>query len=417
MFVRLALPGVLMLAWIAQAAGQTVPPSTVSGAAGGWRATDRTDAAPASAVARPLGTGGNAVAPTTPSAAATSVPRRSIAKVIEGPPTLPTTHGQVWREYDISPYTLRVTSTNRPEQAIVDWILRETGYEAWHGEPLGVLSATNRTLRVYHTLEMQAVVADIVDRFVTTDAESFAFEVRVVALDLPNWRTRAQSLLRPVSVHTPGVQAWLLRKEDSAMLLSDLRRRSDYRELSRPQSMVNNGRSTGVLLTRGKPYIRDVVMRNDVWPGYEPQPAQIDEGFLLEFTPLLSLDRRIVDATLKCDIDQVEKLVPVVLDVPTAAAPRQRTQVDVPQIARCRFHERFRWPVDQVLLVNLGMVAMPIAQENPSLISGLPLPTLNNGPLRADVLVFLDARGDMTSVPHTNVRSSERQAQTYHGRY
>ena len=37
---------------------------------------------------------------------------------------------KVWREYDITPYTLRVTSTNRPEQAIIDWILRETGYEA-----------------------------------------------------------------------------------------------------------------------------------------------------------------------------------------------------------------------------------------------------------------------------------------------
>ncbi|MDZ7619313.1 MAG: hypothetical protein U1E05_20125, partial [Patescibacteria group bacterium] len=63
--------------------------------------------------------------------------------------TLPNEHGQVWREYDIAPYTVRVTSTQRPEQALVDWILRETGYEAWHGEPLGILSATPRTLRVY----------------------------------------------------------------------------------------------------------------------------------------------------------------------------------------------------------------------------------------------------------------------------
>jgi hypothetical protein len=417
MSVRYALPAILLAFGLALPAwSQTAPPATVSGTASGWRVGERTDAAPSAAVARPLGSGVG-VAPTTPAAAAASVPRRPIAKVIEGPGTLPNTHGQVWREYDISPYTLRVTSTNRPEQAIVDWILRETGYEAWHGDPLGVLSATSRTLRVYHTPDMQALVADIVDRFVSPDAESFAFEIRVVALDQPNWRTRAQSLLRPVTVHTPGVQAWLLRKEDSAMLLSELRRRSDYRELSRPQSVVNNGRSTGVLLTRGKPYIRDVVMRNDVWPGYEPQPAQIDEGFLLEFMPLLSLDRRVVDATLKCDIDQVEKLVPVLLDVPTTASPRQRTQIDVPQISRCRFHERFRWPVDQVLLVNLGMVAMPIAQENPSLIAGLPLPTINNSPTRADVLVFLDGRGDMTTVPRTNVRSSEREAHTYHGRY
>ena len=59
------------------------------------------------------------------------------ARVTKGPGTLPNDAGQEWREYDISPYTLRVTTTNRPEQAIVDWILRETGHEAWHGEPLG----------------------------------------------------------------------------------------------------------------------------------------------------------------------------------------------------------------------------------------------------------------------------------------
>ena len=45
-------------------------------------------------------------------------------------------------DYDITPYTLRVTGTNQPEQAIVDWILRETGYETWHSEPLGLLCAT-----------------------------------------------------------------------------------------------------------------------------------------------------------------------------------------------------------------------------------------------------------------------------------
>jgi hypothetical protein len=63
--------------------------------------------------------------------------RQTIARVTKGSGALPNNFGQVWREYDISPYTLRVTTTNRPEQAIVDWILRETGYEAWHSEPLG----------------------------------------------------------------------------------------------------------------------------------------------------------------------------------------------------------------------------------------------------------------------------------------
>ena len=93
---------------------------------------------------------------------------------------LPNQQGQVWREYDISPYTARVTTTKRPEQAIVDWILRETGYEVWHSEPLGILSATPRTLRVYHTPEMQALVAEVVDRFVASEAENQTFSLRVM---------------------------------------------------------------------------------------------------------------------------------------------------------------------------------------------------------------------------------------------
>jgi hypothetical protein len=44
----------------------------------------------------------------------------------------------------------------------------------------------------------------------------------------------------------------------------------------------------------------------------------VDEGFSLEFSPLLSIDRQSIDAILKCQIDQLEKMVPVMLDVPTA---------------------------------------------------------------------------------------------------
>ena len=94
----------------------------------------------------------------------------------------------------------------------------------------------------------------------------------------------------------------------------------------------------------------------------------------MDFSPLLSVDRRMIDATIKCDIDQVEKMIPVMIDVPTPAAPRQRTKIEVPQMTHYRFHERFRWPVDQVLLVGLGMVALPIPVDGKPLVPGVPLP-------------------------------------------
>ena len=343
-------------------------------------------------------------------------PRRPIAKVSTGTGQLPNEHGQVWREYDISPYTLRVASTARPEQAIVDWVLRETGYEVWHSEPLAILSANGRTFRVFHTPQMQEVVADVVDRFVSSEAQTHGFGLRVVTLSHPNWRARAQRLLQPVPVQTPGVQAWLLEKEDAAILLAELQRRSDYREHSSPHLLVNNGQSSVVSATRGREYVRDAVLRTDSWPGFEPQTAVVDEGFSLEFSPLLSVDGRVIDAAIKCEIDQVEKMVPVSLEVPTAVAPRQRTKIEVPQMSHFRFHERFRWPVEQVLLVGMGMVALPIPSDGQSLVPGLPLPLPSSAP-RADLLVFVESKGGETGQEKRMTQTWRPEATTYRGRY
>jgi hypothetical protein len=339
------------------------------------------------------------------------MPRKNIAKVTTGAGTLPNEDGQIWREYDITPYTTRVTTTNSPEQAIVDWILRETGYEAWHSEPLGLLSANKRVLRVYHTPQMQELVAEVVDRFVNSEAETHAFGLRIVTVESPNWRAKSVRMLRPIPVQTQGVQAWLVAKEDAALLVGDLRKRSDFREHSSPHLLVNNGQSTVVSATRPRNYIRDVLVRGDTWPGFEPQVGQVLEGFSMEMNPLLSVDAASIDAVIKCNIDQVEKLVPVVLDVPTAAAPRQRTQMDVPQMISTRLHERFRWPADQVLLISLGVVPSPVPTESGVL--RLPLAGAEN---RADLLLFVESKG--TAVPGAaNSTTAQQPAPTYRGRY
>jgi hypothetical protein len=330
---------------------------------------------------------------------------------------LPNDAGQVWREYDISSYTARVTTTKRPEQALVDWILRETGYETWHTEPLGILSAGNRVLRVYHTPEMQKVVADLVDRFVSSEAASYTFSLRVVTLDNPNWRSMAQRLLRPVPVQTPGINAWLLAKENAAILVGELRRRNDYREHSSPYLMVNNGQSTVVSTMRGRPYVRDVIPRVNTATGFDPSPGQVDEGLALDFSPLLSADRRMIDATVKCNVDQVEKILPVMIDVPTQALPRQRTKIEVPQMTHYRFHERFRWPVEEVLLMGMGMVALPIPVDGAPLVPGVPLP-IGNTPARADLLIFVECKGQAAAATAVeSQRAPQRQAKNYRGRY
>jgi len=326
-------------------------------------------------------------------AAADAPPRKPITRVTSGNGSLPNESGQLYREYDISPYTARITTTKRPEQAIVDWILRETGYETWHSEPLAILSAGPRTLRVYHTPQVQSAVGEIVDRFNSTEADAQAFSLRVITVESPNWRVRVQQRLStPVQVQTPGTQAWLLEKEAAAVVLTELRRRSDYREHNSPQLLVNNGQPTVISATRGRNYVRNIRLRSDAWPGFEPEAGVVDEGFTLEFIPLLALDAKTVDAAIRCDIDQVERMVPVTLNVPTTVAPRQSTKIDVPQMVHFRFHERFRWPVDRILLIGMGVVPVPVPSEAKSIVPGLPLP-ISSGPPRADLLLVVESRG------------------------
>jgi hypothetical protein len=380
-----------------------------------WRPANEQPAAtvPATPAPEPVAVARRS-APATPS----SAPTRPLARVPSGDAMLPSDGGQVWREYDISEYTTRVTTTKRPEQAIVDWILRETGYEAWHGETLSILNASPRMLRVYHTPKMQEVVADLVDRFINSAAATYTFSLRVVTLDNPNWRTTAQRLIQPIPVQTAGINAWVMPRENAAVLLGELKRRNDYREHSSPYLMVNNGQSTVVSSMRGRSYVRDLMLRPDTPNGFDPSPGQVDEGFNLDFSPLMSFDRRTIDAMVKCDVDQVEKMIPVIVDVPTQAMPRQRTKIEVPQMTHYRFHERFRWPVDQVLLIGMGMVALPIPVDGAPIVS-LPI---GNTPPRADLLVFVECKGATLATTQptqspTAPRSAHRDAKNYRGRY
>ena len=140
-------------------------------------------------------------------------------------------------------------------------------------------------------------------------------------------------MLHPVPVQTPGVQAWLWQREDAAVLLAELQRRADYREHSSPHLLVNNGQSTVVSAMRG----RALRPRRDAAAGHLARATsrsngQIDEGFSLEFSPLMSLDGRLIDAAIKCDIDQVERLVPVDSGGAHPRYPRQRAKIEVPQM-------------------------------------------------------------------------------------
>jgi hypothetical protein len=319
--------------------------------------------------------------------AATEPVARPTLRVTKGNGVLPNEHGQVWREYDIAPYTNTVKDSNRPQQAVIDWILRETGSDVWFSEPLGILSATPTTLRVYHTPEMQETVQGIVERFIASGESPHVLGLRLVTVSSPNWRARAVTLLKPIDVKSPGVEGWLLSRENAAMLFEELKARSDFREHSAPKVEIANGQSQTLARTQPLRYQRGVQPRVDGL-GYELIPGQIDEGYSLQISPLLSLDGKSVDVALKCRVDQVEKLVPIAIDV-HVVGQGPRVQIQVPQLASWRLDERIRWPADQVLLLSCGVVANPAAD------AGGPLAMVNPfgaSKSRADALLMIDYR-------------------------
>ncbi len=306
---------------------------------------------------------------------------------------LPNDQGQVWQQYDISVYTSKVQGIEHPEQAMIDWILRETGTEVWFSQPLGLLSADHDTLSVYHTPEMQRIVADVVGRFINGTQDPHALGLRLVSVGSPNWRSNYLHRLHPISVQSPGIDAWLITREDAAMMLAELKRRSDYREYSVSNLVFYNGQSQTIAQERPRTYIRAYRTRpaETAWMGYEVERGQLQEGFSLQISPLLSQDERTIDAVLKCNIDQVEKLVPVGIDLPGFNGQMQRAEIQVPQLVSWRLHERFRWPTNQILLLSCGVVASPGPDRATAL--GLPLPHLFSTAGRADALLYVESLG------------------------
>jgi hypothetical protein len=359
------------------------------------------------------------ITPVSGTAPVSAIPGATRAQVSKGSGALPQDKGQVWREYDIRPYTQRVTTTARPEQAIVDWILRETGYEAWHSEPVGLLSANREVLRVYHTPEMQAVVADITDRFVNSAASAYGFTLRVSTVGNPNWRAKALTMMTPIPVQSPGVQGWLMAKENARLLVSELSRRTDYREYNSSQQIVNNGQSIVISTMRPRTYIRSALITQTTWPGYQPEMGTLEEGFSLEFSPLLGLDLTSADAVVKLRLNQVEKMLPVKLDLPTTVAPNQRVQIDVPQMTSSNLHERFRWPTDKVLLLSMGVVATPgPTKDNPITDAVKETVPILKSPPRADALLFVESAGIVAPSPEpTTARAASLPQQSFQGRY
>jgi hypothetical protein len=327
--------------------------------------------------------------------------------------TLPNQQGQVWRQYDIRPYTQRLTNHKNPEQAIIDWILRETGTDLWFREPLGLLHANRNTLSVYHTPATQAVVSRIIDRFILNKSEAQVLGICLATVSSPNWRTKSQHLMRPVKVHTPGAEAWLISKENAALLLADLRKRSDYREHNSPNLIIYNGQTRDISRMSPRSYVRGITPP-DNGTSSRKRVGTVNEGYSMQISPLFSTDGRTVDVDIRCRVQQVERFVPLTIETPRNNPGPSRLQIQVPQMSQWSVEERFRWENDKMLMISCGVVATPEGNQPFSL--GITNP-FSASPARANALIFIECRGTPQQALIKPAKTANSENQQYRGRY
>lgn len=259
----------------------------------------------------------------------------------------------MWRDYNLAPYSTRLVGIAHPEQVVVDWILKQTGPETWHGEAPAVLSASRGRLRVFHRPDVQAHVADVVDRFTRPVQPQVSMRVQFITTSDLNWRSGLVHLLKPAAVGPDGQHVWLIAPED----LSLIRNRLKLDRQSGPVNqhvLANNGQPTTIETGQPVNYISGLDLNSGHYLAYQPIIARLSEGVKATFTPLWTTDGSAVDLELKVTTRVVNKL-----HYAQSAAPlrsgSQETVVQVPEVAATSLEQTLNWPTSQILLISAGV--------------------------------------------------------------
>ena len=138
--------------------------------------------------------------------------------------------------------------------------------------------------------------------------EEVVLDVRLARITSPSWRVRAQPMMRPVSVSQPGVEAWIVSRENATVLYNTVARRADFRESISRSLTLENGQTHTFVQRTPRRYLRTVRNsgRSDV--RYESVAGEIQEGHQLELSCLVHNKQRTLDLFMKCRLDQGERL-------------------------------------------------------------------------------------------------------------
>jgi hypothetical protein len=259
----------------------------------------------------------------------------------------------VWRDYNLVPFSARLPDVPHPEQAVVTWILNQTGRETWHGEDVAVLSATRARIRVYHHAGVQQQVQEIVERFTRPIQPQVSMRIQFVTSQDVNWRSGLAHLLKPVAYGPDGQQVWLIAPEDASLIRNRLQLHRPSGPLSQ-QVMAQNGQPNSIETSRPVNYISGLDLAGGAYLSYQPVIGKLNEGVKLVFTPLWTKDGSAVDLDMRLVTRVIQKLHYAQGAAPLSSG-NQESLLQVPESVSTSMEQTLRWPCSQVLLISAGM--------------------------------------------------------------
>jgi hypothetical protein len=305
----------------------------------------------------------------------------------EPAPNLGGEPGQLWKRFDISRYTGLAQNQSTPQNAIVEWIFRRTSTAPWHGDKIAVLSASRSQLRAFHDAATLKMVEDVVERFTNAVNDILSIRVRVVAAVDPRWRYAIFSRLVPVGSGPQGQQIWTLRLEDAALVLAQMQVNQGFKVLVNQKYEMINGQTLKVDTSIARAFTGGMQREGAAGLGYQPQAEQLDEGFSLKLSPLLTFDGDSVDAAIVLTSNTVRNFHRT-----RVLAPREigagEISIDVPEVSETRLEQTVQaWPLGQTLLISAGIQPGILQDKNGFLNLRIP----GTYPTSTELLVFLDA--------------------------
>ena len=187
-----------------------------------------------------------------------------------------------------------------------------------HGKHAASLSADKMKL-CYHTPDMQKKLRASSSDLRQMMRRLISFR-RVIGIGSVRWRQQASETMTALPTATAGVQAWVVPRENSAELLNRLLSRSDVEELPVGPVLAANGVPATLSGVRERTYVQDITINPALPNGWQPLSATCREGYV-DVQPLVSLDSELVDAVLRCRIDQFERMASVTVAKPVGNRP------------------------------------------------------------------------------------------------